>query len=102
MIPLLPFAAGLVAGAAAVSALRSERAKIVLDATGTHLRGAAASAETQVRAAAKSGLALLHRKSATADTPPAKPKRATKKPATSEPASAAKHAPRKVKPAAEA
>ena len=99
MIPLLPFIAGLAAGAAAVSALRSERARGALSETGTCLRTAANKAEDGVRAAAQSGLALLRRvpdeESAVAPLdeptaePPVKPaaasaaaKRAAKKPAT--------------------
>jgi len=61
MTPLLPFFAGLAAGAAAVSALRSERARDALSAAGDRLRTVASDAENSARAAARSGLALLHR-----------------------------------------
>lgn len=54
MLPLLPFAAGLVAGAAAVSMLRSERARAGL-----------AQAQDALRSATESGLAALKRSSAT-------------------------------------
>jgi len=71
MIPLLPFIAGLAVGAAAISALRSERTKRALNETGTHLRKAASAAESKVRAATQSGLAMLHRPSAPTDVAPA-------------------------------
>ncbi len=61
MMPLLPFVAGLVAGAAVISALRSERARSVLDDTGSRLRTVVSEAESGVRAAAESGLAMLRR-----------------------------------------
>lgn len=100
MIPLLPFVAGLVVGAAVLSALRSERARQTLNDTGARLRGAAHTAEEGVRAATRSGLALL--RGATAEKPvkaPAKAKplakRTAKKPAAK--AAAPKRAPRKPK-----
>jgi len=61
MMPLLPFIAGLFAGAAVISALRSERARSVLDDTGSRLRMAVSEAENGVRVAAESGLAMLRR-----------------------------------------
>lgn len=66
MIPLLPFVAGLAIGAAAVSALRSKRAREALDHTGARLRGALDEAQSSVRAATRSGISLL-RRSAGAD-----------------------------------
>lgn len=105
MIPLLPFVAGLVAGAAAVSALRSERAKAALNETGSRLRSAAATAESGVRAAAQSGLALVRRTVAEKAAPEAKPARSAKakkparKPAAAKAAAPAKRAPRKPKAA---
>jgi hypothetical protein len=98
MIPLLPFVAGLVVGAAALSALRSERTRKTLNETGARLRGAAHTAEEGVRAAARSGLTLL--RGAAAEKPvkaPARAKPAAKKPAAARPA-APKRAPRKAKP----
>lgn len=106
MIPLLPFVAGLVVGAAALSALRSERARQTLNDTGARLRGAAHTAEEGVRAAARSGLTLLRGTAAeaAAEKPlkaPAKAKVARKKPAAAKPAAAQpaapKRAPRKPK-----
>lgn len=63
MMPLLPFVAGLFAGAAAVSALRSEHARSMIDDTGSRLRAAVNDAESSVRTAAQSGLAMLRRSS---------------------------------------
>lgn len=107
MIPLLPFVAGLVVGAAALSALRSKRARQTLNDTGARLRGAAHTAEEGVRAAARSGLTLLRGTAAeaAAEKPlkaPAKAKAAArKKPAAAKPAAAKpaapKRAPRKPK-----
>jgi len=109
MIPLLPFFAGIVVGAAALSALRSERTRQTLNETGARLRGAARSAEESVRAATCSGLSLL--RGATTEDPAGKPteeapaktkaatKRTAKKAAAARPAkpAAAKRAPRKPK-----
>ncbi len=85
MIPLLPFVAGLFAGVAAVSALRSDRARSVIDDTGTLLRSAVSDAESGVRAAAQSGLAMLRRSpTSTAgaeETAPAAPEAASPPPA---------------------
>lgn len=50
MLPLLPFAAGLFAGAAAIGLLRSERARAALNR-----------AEDSLRSAGKSGLAAARR-----------------------------------------
>ncbi|OGS91250.1 MAG: hypothetical protein A2Z95_01980 [Gallionellales bacterium GWA2_60_18] len=91
MIPLLPFFAGLAAGAAAVSALRSERAKRALNETGSRLRTVASGAENSVRAAARSGIALLHRPDSAAEAPaPAAAKKSAKvkTPAVRKPAAA--------------
>lgn len=71
MMPLLPFIAGLFAGAAAVSALRSERARSVMNDTGARLRSAVSEAESGVRAAARSGLDRLRRASPDTATAPA-------------------------------
>jgi len=102
MIPLLPFVAGLVVGAATLSALRSERARQTLNDNGARLRGAAHTAEEVVCAAARSGLTLLRGTAAkySAEKPlkaPAKAKPvARKKPVAVRPA-APKRAPRKPK-----
>lgn len=56
MIPTLPFILGLVAGAAAVSALRSERGRALLRSSAQQLRQTYEQAESQVGAAARSGL----------------------------------------------
>jgi len=56
MIPALPFILGLVAGAAAVSALRSERGRALLGSSAQQLRQTYEQAESQVGAAARSGL----------------------------------------------
>lgn len=82
MIPLLPFIAGLVAGAAALSALRTDRAKTALNQTGIRLRAAASEVESSVRTVAQSGLSKL-RSAPVAEAPAkaAKPAR-TRKPAT--------------------
>lgn len=103
MIPLLPFFAGIAVGAAALSALRSERTRQTLNETGARLCAAAHTAEDGVRAAACSGLTLL--RGATAGKPtgaPAKAKAATKrtakKPTVAKPV-APKRAPRKPKTA---
>lgn len=98
-MPLLPFIAGLAAGAAAVTALRSERARAALNATGTHL--------SSVRQAAQSGLDKFRRPAAEAPAaevpaaaePAVKPAR-TRKPAAPKAAAepAAKRAPRAAKP----
>jgi len=56
MIPTLPFILGLVAGAAAVSVLRSERGRALLGSSAQQLRQTYAQAESQVSAAARSGL----------------------------------------------
>lgn len=98
MIPLLPFVAGLVVGAAALSALRSERTRKTLNETGTRLRSAAHTAEEGVRSAARSGLTLLHGASAAEKPAREKPaaKRTAKKAAAGKSA-APKRAPRKAK-----
>ncbi len=100
MIPLLPFFAGVVVGAAALSALRSERTRTALNQTGARLRTAASEAESGVRAAAQSGLALL--RGTVTETPTrakSAVKRSTKKPAAEKPVAPAapKRAPRKPK-----
>jgi len=59
MIPTLPFILGLVAGAAAVSVLRSERGRALLGSSAQQLRQTYAQAETQVCAVARSGLERL-------------------------------------------
>lgn len=101
MIPLLPFVAGFVVGAAALSALRSERARQTLNDTGARLRGAAHTVEEGVRAAARSGLTLLRGAAAeaAAEKPleaPTKAKAARKKPTTAKPAAAQPAAPKGV------
>jgi len=80
MLPLLPFIAGLAVGAVAISALRSERTKSALNETGTRLRKAANAAEDKVRAATKSGLAMLHRSPTPTEVPSAKKPTPEKKP----------------------
>lgn len=55
----LPFIAGLIAGAAAVSALRSERGRALANDTGARLRSAYDDAESGVRSAARSGFDML-------------------------------------------
>jgi hypothetical protein len=54
MTPFLPFVVGLFAGAAAVSAARSERARAVFNDSGTRLRQGLEQADAAVRAAASS------------------------------------------------
>lgn len=54
MTPFLPFIVGLFAGAAAVSAARSERARAVFNDSGTRLRQGLEQADAAVRAAASS------------------------------------------------
>ncbi len=66
MMPMLPFVAGLIAGAAAVSALRGERVRAMVDDAGAHLRGAMDQAES----AARSGLVLLQRVTPGRGAPP--------------------------------
>lgn len=56
MLNVLPFVAGLIAGAATVSVLRSERTHAALQATSAHLRTAYEEAQSGVRTAARSGL----------------------------------------------
>lgn len=55
----LPFIAGLIAGAAAVSALRSERGRALVNDTGARLRTAYDDAESGVRTATRSGFDML-------------------------------------------
>lgn len=120
MLNVLPFVAGLIAGAAAVSALRGERARSVMQDTGARLRSAYDGAESGVRTAARSGFDLLRgvkpapageAESSVSATPAAAPakrarkpaarKAATAKPAAVKPAVAkakAARAPRKAKP----
>lgn len=79
MLPLLPFAAGLFAGAAAIGLLRSERARAAINL-----------AEDSLRSAGKSGLAAIRRMPAATTqqaaaaqataASPAKPKPARKAP----------------------
>jgi hypothetical protein len=66
MMPMLPFVAGLIAGAAAVTALRGERVRAMVDDAGAHLRGAMDQAES----AARSGLVLLQRVTPGRGAPP--------------------------------
>lgn len=115
MLNVLPFVAGLIAGAAAVSALRGERARSVMQDTGARLRSAYDSAESGVRTAARSGFDLLRgvkpapageAESAAAATPAAAPAKRARKPATAKPAAVqpavakarAARAPRKPRP----
>lgn len=60
MIPLLPFIAGLVAGAGALSILRSERTRQTLHEASQRLRTAAQTAEERVRSVTRSGQAVWH------------------------------------------
>jgi acetylornithine/succinyldiaminopimelate/putrescine aminotransferase len=105
MIPLLPFFAGIFVGAAALSVLRSERARQMLNDTGARLRKAASTTEENLRATARSGLGLLRGAAAeisaekqTETLPEAKPttKQTVRKPVAARPA-APKRAPRKPK-----
>lgn len=110
MIQILPFVAGLVVGAAAISALRSERARQTMDSAGARLRSAAHVAEDGVRAAAQSGLALWRGATVpatVAETPaappaepaaaPAKPRRSARKPAAQAAAKPKAAAPRQAR-----
>ena len=71
MMPLMPFIAGLFAGAATVSALRSERARSVMNDTGSRLCSAVNEAESGVRTAARAGLDKLRCASPEAAAEPA-------------------------------
>jgi hypothetical protein len=73
VIHVLPFIAGLIAGAAAVSALRSERGRSLVNDTGARLRTACGEAASGVRAAARSGIDLLRGATARAATPAQEP-----------------------------
>lgn len=75
MLPLLTFAAGVLAGASVVRMLRSEKARAGFEAAGSRLREAATAsrgkaqsgldaAESQLRDAAIAGLAAVERSSA--------------------------------------
>jgi len=112
MLNVLPFVAGLIVGAAAVSALRGERARSVLQDTGARLRTAYDEAQSGVRTAARSGFDLM-RGLTSASAPaveaepaapakPVKPARKSVAKAASAKAAAAKpkatRAPRKAKP----
>lgn len=55
----LPFIAGLIAGIVAVSAIRSERGRAVINETGSRLRNAVDGAGNSVRAATDAGRKLL-------------------------------------------
>lgn len=59
MLNVLPFVVGLVAGAAAVSALRAPRAQAVMHDAGARLRTAYGDAHSSVRQAACSGMERL-------------------------------------------
>ncbi len=59
MIPALPFIIGLVAGAAAASALRSERGRAWLGNSAQQMRQSCEQAESQFSATARSGLERL-------------------------------------------
>jgi len=126
MLNALPFVAGLIAGAAAVSALRGERARSVLQDTGARLHTAYDEAQSGARAAARSGFDLMRGCTTTpapavevesaveaesaAPPKPVKPARksaaktasakaAAAKPAAAKPVAAkARRAPRKAKP----
>lgn len=62
MLPLLPFAAGILAGAAAVRLLRDQRTRLDLD----KLRNSLGKAQETLREAAVSGLAGIEHSSARA------------------------------------
>ncbi len=122
MLNVLPFVAGLIAGAAAVSAMRGERARSVLQDTGARLRSAYDEAQSGVRTAARSGFDLMRglacEPAPAAEAEPAAPakpvkparkpaaktasaKTASAKPAAAKPAAAkakAARPPRKAKP----
>lgn len=59
MMPVLPFLAGLVAGAVVVKSLRSEKARTAMNDAGARLRSAFDEAESGVRAATRAGLDRL-------------------------------------------
>lgn len=67
MLPILPFAAGLIAGAAAVGLLRSERARAEAAKLQEGLREAGESGLSALR---RSATALRQRFAAPAETPP--------------------------------
>lgn len=73
MIPLLPFVAGIAVGAVAVSALRSDRTRQMLNETAARLRGIAAGHSAQESPSAAEQ---------PAPPPPAARKRAPRKPKT--------------------
>ncbi len=116
MLNVLPFVAGLVAGAAVVSALRGERARSVMQDTGARLRAVYDEAESGVRTVARSGFDLLRgvqpapagEAESAASVPPAvappatTPAKRARKPAARQAATAKPEAvkPEAVKPAA--
>jgi hypothetical protein len=94
MTPVLPFAAGLIAGAAVVGLLRSQYARESLSKVGTAVKEASEPALAAVKRSAES---LRHRFGAEEAAPEAAPK---KKAAPRKKKPAAKRAPRKAAPPA--
>jgi hypothetical protein len=85
MLNVLPFVAGLIAGAAAVTALRGERARSMMSETGERLRAVYGEAQSGVRAAARAGFDFL-RAPASAPEPAPAPEADVEAPAEPPPA----------------
>ena len=88
----LPFIVGLIAGVAAVTALRSERARAAMNETGARLRTAVDDAESGARAAVQAGLGVFRRA-------PGESSAAPEAPVESAPAAAVPEQPVAAKPA---
>lgn len=100
----LPFIVGLIAGVAAVTALRSERARAAMNETGARLRTAVDDAESGARAAVQAGLGVFRRAPGEATAAPAAPAdpapaAAPEAPVESAPAAAVPEQPVAAKPA---
>lgn len=85
MMPVLPFLAGLVAGAVVVKSLRSETARTAMNDAGARLRTVYDKAESGVRAATRAGLDRL-RGAKAGDEPVAVPDAAAPAPKKPRPA----------------
>ncbi|MDD3529657.1 MAG: hypothetical protein PHS77_07240 [Gallionellaceae bacterium] len=97
MMPVLPFLAGLMAGAMVVKSLRSEKARTAMNDAGARLRTVYDEAESGVRAATRAGLDRLRGAKAGAE-PAAEPAAAAPAAAPKKPRPARKPAVR-AKPA---
>lgn len=104
MLPLLPFAAGLLTGAVALKLWRSDKTKAGIDAAGEKIRAATVSGLTRLEASTARARTSLSPPAETEALPPAKARSRSRKTVPAKtgeaPATTPKKAPRQRKSAA--